>query len=270
MIINRHSNRQTLIPNPNQLHCNRNKLLRQMSPPLLPPLFPSWMLTQLPRHPCLAGANTCGPQFTPGQGCGQPVQIWHQPFPLPTPTTTQGSNSRAVAHENLLHDPNPRSIQRSHCQHQSFGQQQTTVEQTDPPPGHLFHTISTIKCKILGQHLQDHPSNLDSYGRHNVAKDLLQTELNRLLVKLEQIHLQLAYLQDEEIGQQNEEDKGTRQQNGKNPEDAPPPSNDGRFSNKLHPWAQHHNGGPGGFISLPAWGKRGATTWVERHRSEYK
>jgi hypothetical protein len=29
-------------------------------------------------------------------------------------------------------------------------------------------------------------------------------------------------------------------------------SNDGRFSNKLHPWAQHHDRGLGGFISQPA------------------
>jgi hypothetical protein len=66
-----------------------------------------------------------------------------------------------------------------------------------------------IEHEILGQHLRDHTSNLESYSRHNVAKALLRTELNRLLTKLEQIHLWLAYLQDKEIGQQNKEDKET-------------------------------------------------------------
>jgi hypothetical protein len=68
------------------------------------------------------------------------------------------------------------------------------------PQANLQHTISTIERKILGQHLQDHTSNIESYGWHNVAKPLFQTKPNQLLAKLEQIHLRLAYLQDKKLG----------------------------------------------------------------------
>ncbi len=87
-----------------------------------------------------------------------------------------------------------------------------------PLQANLRHTISMIKQEILGPYLRDHTGNLEIYSRHNVAKDFLQTKLNQLLNKLEQIHLRLASLQDEDIWQQSEQPTNYH----KNPEDAPP------------------------------------------------